>query len=219
MEFERAKRDTASLRNWKADIGRVLATGVLTVVALAVAGWPEAAAAAWITVGVAALAFVLVLAAEFGWNLLMAPGRIARDENARLVLEHAAQIAGRDAKIAELNAALDRQRPKLLLMQQLVRSDDLFPRWFAHYGATDEEREAQALKEATAIAEWDRRTRSILKKHAPQFRSQYTAGQPLPPGFFATAGLEWARAAPSGNELRDFLTQRREVLARIIRKL
>lgn len=38
MEIDRAKRDTTSLRDWKADVGRLVATGVLTIIALATAG-------------------------------------------------------------------------------------------------------------------------------------------------------------------------------------
>jgi hypothetical protein len=212
MEIERAKRDTTSLRDWKADIGRLVATGVLTVVALAVAGWTEGASAAWIALGVAVLAFVLVLAAEFAWNLLMAPGRIAHDENIRLRKEYTVQLGERDAVIAERKAKLDEQRPKLLLMQQLVKSDDLLPQLILYHGGTEDELRQRFLTEARAILEWDRRTQSILKKYAPQFRTEYVAGMPRPLGIGATP-------PPTTGDLRGFLTQRREALSRIIRSL
>jgi hypothetical protein len=90
MEIERAKRDTASLRDWQAGIRRTIATGVLTFAAFAIAGWPDGATAAWITLGVAVVALGLVLLGEFGWNLALAPLRMARENNARLRDENAA---------------------------------------------------------------------------------------------------------------------------------
>jgi hypothetical protein len=109
MEIERAKRDTTSLRNWKADIGRLVATGVLTVVALAIAGWPDGAGAAWITLGVAVAAFVLVVAAEFAWNLALAPTRIALEqcerqrEQERALIERQLLIANRTIAMQEVD--------------------------------------------------------------------------------------------------------------------
>ena len=113
MEIDRAKRDTTSLRDWKADVCRLVATGVLTIVALATPGWPSGAAAAWITLGVAVLAFVVVLALEFAWNVALAPLRGSREENALL--------RGENAALRETANELDGlKRQRELLERQLL---------------------------------------------------------------------------------------------------
>jgi hypothetical protein len=109
VEIGRAKQDTTSLRNWKADLLRLLATGVLTVAGLALAGWPDdAAVAAWVALAVALTAFLLVLAAEFAWNLALAPGRIARErhEQERALLEHQLAVARRTIAVPEVDISI-----------------------------------------------------------------------------------------------------------------
>jgi hypothetical protein len=109
LELRRAMEDTSSLRDWKVSVVRVVATGALTVLVLAVAGWPSGLAAAVIAAVVALLSFAFVLGAEFGWNLLMAPGRIATEERDTLREENA-KLKAEAEDIESLKRLQDRER-------------------------------------------------------------------------------------------------------------
>ena len=102
-------------------------------------------------------------------------------------------------------------------MQQLTAADDLSPTVFLLYDASPEEREKRAWEQAQAIRDWDQQNKTILKEHAPQYRSDYQAGNALPPGSFGQYFLNRGeqRPAPSDKEMRDFLVQRRESLSKI----
>jgi hypothetical protein len=80
----RAADDTVSFRDLRVDLARLVLTALLTLLILDVAGWPDGSSAVWLGLLAAAGAFAIVMVAEFGLNLLLAEGRLAQDELARI---------------------------------------------------------------------------------------------------------------------------------------
>jgi hypothetical protein len=88
--------------DWKIDVARALVAGVLTVGGVALLDMPDGLIGQVIAIGLFMVGVVLVLSAEYGWNYLMADGRIAMDEVERLREENAGLCATRGELEGEL---------------------------------------------------------------------------------------------------------------------
>jgi hypothetical protein len=109
---KRARADTKSLADWKIDVARALVAGVLTVGGIALLDLPDGITGQVIAVALFVAGVVLVLGIEYAWNYVMADGRIAMEEAARLGKANAELRA----KHEELEGALqaEEQRSELL---------------------------------------------------------------------------------------------------------
>jgi hypothetical protein len=76
------------LKNVGAALTRAFVSSVLTVFVFSVAGWPKGALGAWLGLGVFVVGFVLTAGLQFGFNYLMAAGRLAEEEADHLRVEN-----------------------------------------------------------------------------------------------------------------------------------
>ena len=94
---QRARADTKSLADWKIDTARGLVAGLLTILIVARFGLPDDDLLAQLmAVSLFVSGILLVLAAEYAWNYVLADGRVAKDDAARLRAENAELRANRE---------------------------------------------------------------------------------------------------------------------------
>jgi hypothetical protein len=87
--LDRAAADTSGLKNLGASVARGVVSLVLTLFVFSLAGWPDDAAGVWLTFAVFVAGFFLSIGLEFGFNYVMADGRLARAEVETLREENA----------------------------------------------------------------------------------------------------------------------------------
>jgi hypothetical protein len=79
--WERAKRETHGLKDWRAGVGLAVIAGVGSILALLVFGSPGAAGAELLVIaGAVVFAYLVRPLLGVGWNYLWAPWRVAQEQ-------------------------------------------------------------------------------------------------------------------------------------------
>ncbi len=82
--LDRAAADTSGLKDVGASIVRAVVGLLLTLMTFSLAGWPDGALGVWLSFAVFVAGFLASAGLQFGFNYLMAEGRIALEEVGRL---------------------------------------------------------------------------------------------------------------------------------------
>jgi hypothetical protein len=166
------------------------------------------------------------------WRITLAPIVLAtEDEHAhrasaeqalagarRSALPPATALSESESERRRLQALVDAQAPKMALIEQLRKSDALFPNFLALINAPEDEREDRRRHDANAVRSWVFETRNVLKEHAPEYADQFVIKSRLPLDISFVKQSKPAPAPPT-RDVITHLNEARASLSRVIRQL
>lgn len=105
------------VRNWKVDLGRVVAAGLGSVVALTIPDWPNAAVAAWIGLAGGVVGLVLAFGVEY---VLRLRSEVRRLQHIERTNEHERKLREQERELWEYQVALARREAAIAQVETEV---------------------------------------------------------------------------------------------------